>query len=94
MNVYLNGNLAQMPFIHTDVLLSRKKRAHCLLPQRCFVLYQRLQYVHFFYEIINNQNPSLRQGISLLRENINIFMNVTYLNMFHICIYKIYNMIP
>ena len=91
MNVYLDGNLTQMPFIHTDVLLSSKKRA--TLPQRCFVLYQILQYVYFFYEVISNQTPSLRQGVSLLRENINIFMNVTYLNM-HICFYKIYNMIP
>ena len=24
------------------------------------------------------QQPSLRQGVSLLRENINMFMNVTY----------------
>ena len=32
----------------------------------------------FFYEVENSQAPSLRQGVSLLRENINMFMNVTY----------------
>ena len=73
-----------MPVIHTNVLISPKKN--------CFVLYQILQYVYFFYVVVNNQTPSLRQG-SLLRDNINIFMNVTYLNMFHICIYKVYSMI-
>ena len=94
MNVYLNGSLAQMPFIHTDVLLSPKKRATLPFASTLFVLYQILQYVYFFYEVINNQTPSLRQDVNLLRENIDIFMNVTYLNMFHICFYKIYNMIP
>ena len=73
---------------------SRRKRLHCHWPQCCFVLYQILQYVYFLYEVVNNQTPSLRQGISLLRENINIFMNVTYWNMFIICIYNIYNIIP
>ena len=40
------------------------------------------------------QSPSLGQTVSLLRENINIFINIIYLYMLHICIYKIHNMIP
>ena len=37
MNVYLNGNLARMPVIHTDVLLTQKKKATLLLASRFFV---------------------------------------------------------
>ena len=55
------------------------------------------------YQILQNvvlqgckQIPSLRQTVSLLRENINIhvFINVTYLYMLRVSIYKIHNMIP
>ena len=35
-----------------------------------------------------------RQTVSLLRENINIFISVTYLYRLHVSIYKIHNMIP
>ena len=41
-------------------------------------MFQILQYVYFFYVVVNNQTPSLRQGASLLRENINTFMNIIF----------------
>ena len=47
----------------------------------------------FVIQVVNNQTPSLRQGVSLLRENINIFINVTNVCMLHICIYKTYTTI-
>ena len=43
------------------------------------------------YKVVNNQIPSPRLGVSLLRDNTNIFTNVSYLCILHICIYKIYN---
>ena len=52
---------------------------YCLRLQRSFALYQILQYVYFFYKVVKNQTPSLRQGVSLLSENINILINVIYL---------------
>ena len=42
-------------------------------------------------KVVNNQIPSPRLGVSLLRENTNIFTNVSYLCILHICVYKIYN---
>ena len=42
-------------------------------------------------KVVNNQIPSPRLGVSLLRENTNIFTNVSYLCILHICLYKIYN---
>ena len=66
MNVCLNGNLAQIPVIYIDVLLTRRERLHCLWPQRCFALYQILQYIVLQGCI---QIPLLRQTVSLLREN-------------------------
>ena len=40
MNVYLNGNWALMPVIHTDILLTPKKNAALPLVSKlfCFVL--------------------------------------------------------
>ena len=49
-----------------------------------------MQHVYLCYKVVNNQTPSLRLGVSLLRENTNIFTNVSYLCILHICIYKIY----
>ena len=45
-----------------------------------------------FYKVVNNF-PHYDKIVSPLRENINIFINVTYLYMLHVCIYKIHNMI-
>ena len=42
-------------------------------------------------KVVNNQITSPRLGVSLLRENTNIFTNVSYLCILHICVYKIYN---
>ena len=50
-----------------------------------------MQQVYLCYKVVNNQIPSPRLGVSLLRENTNIFTNVSYLCILHICIYKIYN---
>ena len=60
--------------------LHRRNRLYYLRPQCCFALYQILQYVYYFYKVVNNQILSLRQGVKLLREYINIFINVTYLH--------------
>ena len=80
-----------MSVIHIDALLTpKKKRLHCLWPEPYFASYQILQYIDLQG---CKQIPSLRQIVSLLRENINIFINVTYLYMLHVCIYKIHNMI-
>ena len=82
-----------MPAIYTGVLLTPKKKA--ILPSAsrlvCFV--SKIAVRYFFYKVVNNQTHYLRQSVSLLKENINIFINVTYLYMLHICIYKIYSMI-
>ena len=42
------------------------------------------------------QISTLRQIVSFLRENINMYINFTYLYMYmlHVCIYKIQNMLP
>ena len=37
--------------------------------------------------VVNTQTPSPPLGVSLLRENINIFINVSDSCMLHICIY-------
>ena len=50
-----------------------------------------MQYVYLCNKVVNNQIPSPRLGVSLLRENTNIFTNVSYLCITHICVYKIYN---
>ena len=78
----------------TDVLITPKKKAALPLASTLFCLVSYIAVCIFLYEVVNNQTLSQRQGVGLLRENINIFMNVTYLNMFHICLYKRYNMIP
>ena len=49
-----------------------------------------MQHVYLCYKVVNNQTPSPRLGVSLLRENTNIFTNVSYLCILHICIDKIY----
>ena len=69
----LNVNLAQIPVIHIDVLLTPKKKA--ILPLAS--MYEILQCVYLFYKVVNNPIPSLRQVVSILRDNINIFINVT-----------------
>ena len=50
-----------------------------------------MQHVYLCNKVVNNQIPSPRLGVSLLRENTNIFTNVSYLCILHICVYKIYN---
>ena len=50
-----------------------------------------MQHVYLCNKVVNNQTPSPRLGISLLRENTDIFINVSYLCILHICVYKIYN---
>ena len=50
-----------------------------------------MQHVCLFYSAVNYQTPSLRLDVSLLRDNINIFINVSYLCMLNICVYKIYS---
>ena len=51
-----------------------------------------MQHVYLCNRIVNNQTPSPRLAVTLLRENTNIFTNVSYLCILHICIYKkIYN---
>ena len=43
MNIYLNGNLAQVSVIHINVLLTpNKKRLYFLWSQRCFTLYKTI----------------------------------------------------
>ena len=49
-----------------------------------------MQHVYLCNKTVNNQIPSPRLGVSLLRENSNIFTNVSYLCILHICIDKIY----
>ena len=93
-NVYLNGNLAQIPVIQTEVLLSpKKKKATFPLASTLFCFVSNIAVCIFLLRGGCKQSNSL----TTTRENINIFnifKNVTYLNMFHICIYRIYNMIP
>ena len=93
MNNYLNGNLAQIPVIHIDVLLTPKIKATLVLASTLFCFESNILARIFVYKVINNQTPSLLQCVSLLRENINIFINVAYLYMLHICTYKLKNMI-
>ena len=50
-----------------------------------------MQHVYLCNKVVNNHIPSPRLGVSLLRENTNIFTNVLYLCILHIWIYKIYN---
>ena len=54
MNVDLNGNLARVLVIRINVLLTPKKKASLLWPQRCFTLSKKLQYVYLFYKVLNN----------------------------------------
>ena len=49
-----------------------------------------MQHVYLCYKVVNNQTLSPRPGGSLLRENTNIFTNVSYLCILHVCIEKIY----
>ena len=49
-----------------------------------------MQHVYLCNKVVNNQIHSPRLGFSLLRENTNIFKNVSYLCILHICVYKIY----
>ena len=90
MNVCLNGNLAQMPVIHIDALLTPKKKGYI-----AFGLNVDLLNIKYFSISLQGckQIPSLRQTVSLLRENVNIFINVAYLYMLHVCIYNIHNII-
>ena len=50
-----------------------------------------MQHVYLCNKVVNNQTPSPRLGVSLLRENTNIFTNVSYLCILYICVYKIYS---
>ena len=50
-----------------------------------------MQHVYLRNKVVNNQILLPRLGVSLLRENTNIFTNVSYLSILHICVYKIYN---
>ena len=50
-----------------------------------------MQHVYLCNKVVNNQIPSPRLGVSPLRENTDMFTNVSYLCILHICIYKIYN---
>ena len=50
-----------------------------------------MHHVYLCNKVVNNQTPSPRLGVSLLRENTNIFTNVSYLCILHICVDKIYN---
>ena len=88
MNVCLNGNLAQIPVMHIDALLTPKKKGYI-----AFGLNVVLPNIKYYSIQGCKQIPSLRQTVSLLRENINRFINVTYLYMLYVCIYKIHNMI-
>ena len=81
MHVYINGKHKCLSYL-LMFYYPRRKGLHCLWLQRCLALYQLLQYVYLFSKVVNNQTPSLRQGVSLLRENINIFINVTYLYLY------------
>ena len=58
---------------------SRRKRLILLWPH-VVLLCIKMQHVCLFYTAINNQTPSLRLDVSLLRDNINIFI------MFHIVV--------
>ena len=60
------------------------------MASRCFTLYKNAA-VYLCNQVVNNQTPSPRLGVSLLRENTNIFTHVSYLCILHICVYKIYN---
>ena len=57
---------------------------------RCFTLYKNAA-CYLCNKVVDNQIPSPRLGVSLLRENKNVFTNVSYLCILHICVYKIYN---
>ena len=50
-----------------------------------------MQHVYLCYKVVNNQTLSTCPGVSLLRENTNIFTNVSYLCILHICVDKINN---
>ena len=76
--------------MHTEVLLSPKtKKATFPLASTLFCFVSNIAVCIFLLRGFKQSN-----SLTTTRENINIFNNVTYLNMFHICIYRIYNMIP
>ena len=79
MNV-LNGNLIQLPVINVYVISTSKRKATFTMASTLFYFVSKLQYVCLFYD----QTP----GVSLQKENINILINVKYLYMLHVCIYK------
>ena len=89
MNVCLNGNLVKLLVKHTNGLLIPKKKTIFTLASRCFTLYKNAA-CRFVLHGCKNQTPSLRLDVSLLRNNINIFINVSYSCMLNICVYKIY----
>ena len=81
MNVYLNGNLAQVPAIHIDVLLT----ANLLWPQRCFTLYRNSSMCICFIRFYIIKLPHYDKVLVRIEA-----YYVTYLHMLHICVYKIY----
>ena len=52
MNVFLKGNLAQMPVKHIDALLTPKKKATLPLDSTLFCLISNIA-VYCFYEVVN-----------------------------------------
>ena len=81
--LYLNGNLSQLLVKHINVLLTPKKQAKFIWPS-VVLLCIKMQHVYLYNKVVNNQTPSARLGVSLLRENTNIFTNVSYLCILHI----------
>ena len=71
------------------MLLTAKKQAKFIWPNIVLISI-KMQHVYLCYKVVNNQTLSPRLGVSLLRENTNIFTNVSYLYILHICIEKIY----
>ena len=68
MNVYLNGNLAQIPVMQTDVLLSpKKKKATFPLASTLFCFVSNIAVCIFLLRGCKQSNP-----LTTTRENINI----------------------
>ena len=67
----------------SNVLLTPKKQAKFIWPS-VVLLCIKMQHAYLCNKVVNNQTPSPRLGVSLLRENTNIFTNVSYLCILHI----------
>ena len=81
--VYLNGNV----WSNIKCFITPKKQAKFIWPY-VVLLCIKMQHVYLCYKVVNHQTLSPWPGVSLLRENTNIFTNVSYI--LHICIDKIY----